>query len=176
MTSLGEPGARWQLSGMPPRLVLSALLLATPLAAQQRVPPPAPLPGALVPPATSQPAARRPAPLVYFFRSLLVPGWGQASLDRKLTGGLFIAFEGVALGMALKAHHEIGYLERTGSERLEEKRKERQDWFVLMGANHLFAGLEAFVAANLYDFPGDLRASVLPDGRTGLGLRFAMPR
>ena len=58
MTSLGEPGARWQLSGMPPRLVLCALLLASPLAAQQRVPPPAPLPEALVPPATGQPAAK----------------------------------------------------------------------------------------------------------------------
>jgi hypothetical protein len=157
-------------------LPLLCALLTTPLVAQQRVPPPAPIPAPLAPDRAAVSPARRPPPLAFFFRSLLVPGWGQASLDRKLTGGLFIAFEGVALGMALKASTEIGYLERTGSERLEEKRKERQDWFVLMGANHLFAGLEAFVAANLYDFPGDLRATVLSDGRTGIGLRFGMPR
>ena len=56
------------------------------------------------PPVTSIPAptARRASPLNYFMRSMLIPGWGQASLDRKLTGGLFLAFEGLALGMALK--------------------------------------------------------------------------
>jgi hypothetical protein len=122
------------------------------------------------------PDTTRPSPFNYFARSLLLPGWGQAALDRKLTGGLFLAFEGVALGMALKAHSEVGYLERTGSERLEEKRQERQDWFVLLAMNHLLSGLEAFVSANLFDFPADLRAQQLPDGRTGLGVRMALPR
>lgn len=115
-------------------------------------------------------AAPRPRPLGYFARSLLIPGWGQAAMDRKLTGGLFVAFEGVAIGMALKANHELRYLERTGSGRVEDKRQERQDWFVLIGVNHLLAGLEAFVSANLYDFPGDLRMRRLPDGRAALGV------
>ena len=47
---------------------------------------------------------------------------------------------------------------------------------MLLGMNHLLSGLEAFVAANLYDFPGDLTARALPDGRTGIGLRFALPQ
>ncbi len=126
--------------------------------------------------AVIEPPPSRPSPMGYFFRSFLVPGWGQAALDRKLTGGLFIAFEGLALGMALKAHHEIDYLERTESGRLEDKRRERQDWLVLMAANHLFSGMEAFVSANLFDFPGDLRASSLPGGRTGYGLVLPLPR
>ena len=109
-------------------------------------------------------------------RSLVLPGWGQASLDRKLTGGMFLAFEGLALGMALKTHNELDYLERTGSDRVEEKRQERQDWFVLVGMNHLFSGLEAFVSANLFDFPGDLTVRALPGGRTGYGLRLPVPR
>lgn len=145
-----------------------ALLLAAPVAAGAQAPvPPVEMPS---------PQAARPSPLNYFARSLVLPGWGQASLDRKLTGAIFVAFEGVALGMALKANAEVRYLERTGSERLEEKRQERQDWFVLLGMNHLLSGLEAFVAANLYDFPGDLTARALPDGRTGIGLRFALPQ
>ena len=109
-------------------------------------------------------------------RSLLVPGWGQAALDRKLSGGLFVAFEGVAVAMALKANHEMRYLDRTGSERLEQKRAERGDWLFLIAVNHLFAGMEAYVSANLYDFPGELQARVLPGGRRGLGLTLPIPR
>lgn len=144
--------------------LLLGLICVPPLAAQASPTPP---------PVTE---ARRHAPLNYFFRSLLLPGWGQASLDRKLTGGLFIAFEGVALGMALKAHREIGFLKRTDSERLDDKRAEREDWLVLLAANHLFSGLEAFVSANLFDFPGDLRMRRMNDGRTGVGLTLPMPR
>jgi hypothetical protein len=131
-----------------------------------------------VPPVTSLPTvtARRPSPLNYLVRSFVLPGWGQASLDRKLTGGIFLAFEGIALGMALKTNSELQYLERTGSERVEDKRQERQDWFVLVGMNHLFSGLEAFVSANLYDFPGDLGARPLPGGRTGFGITLPVPR
>ena len=147
-------------------LILVALL-AMPLAAQQQP---------TAPPAVVPTEQSRPSPLGYFFRSLLVPGWGQAALDRKLTGGIFIAFEGIALGMALKAHHEIGFLERTDSERLEDKRQERQDWFVLVGMNHLLSGLEAFVSANLYDFPGDLTVRPMSEGRTGFGLTLPLPR
>ncbi len=150
----------------PAAVVLLLLVVCRPITGQAPVPPVTPL----------RPDAARPAPLNYFARSLLLPGWGQASLNRKLTGGLFMAFEGVALGMALKANAELGYLERTGSDRVEDKRRERQDWFVLMGANHLFSGLEAFVSAYLFDFPGDLQVRALPGGRTGMGLSLPMPR
>lgn len=149
--------------------LLLAVLLAAPVTSSAQQP---------VPPVTTLPSVTgtRPSPINYFLRSLLLPGWGQASLDRKLSGGLFVMFEGVALGMMLKANSEIGHLERTGSERLEEKRKERQDWLFLMGVNHLFSGLEAFVAANLYDFPGDLGMRTLPGGRTGFGVTLPVPR
>jgi hypothetical protein len=35
---------------------------------------------------------------------------------------------------------------------------------VLLGFNHLFAGLEAYVSAHLDDFPGDLQVQVVPGG------------
>lgn len=162
MTRLGIPAIPGEFSRMRPLLLLALLGVTAPLASQA--------------PAAPPPSETRPAPLNYFFRSLLIPGWGQASLDRKVTGGLFIAFEGIALAMALKAGHELGYLERTGSARIEDKRAERQDWFVLVAANHLFSGLEAFVSANLFDFPGDLRMRRMGDGRTGLGLSLPLPR
>jgi hypothetical protein len=104
------------------------------------------------------------SPLNAFWRSFLLPGWGQARLNRKLTGGIFVAWEGVTLGMSLKTRHELAYLRRTRSARADNKRREHEDWIVLLAFNHLFAGLEAYVGAHLADFPGDLRIRAAPGG------------
>lgn len=111
---------------------------------------------------------RRPlSPMGAFGRSLLLPGWGQAKLGRKLTGGLFVLWEGVTLGMVLKTSHELAYLRRTGSGRAGPKDGEREDWIVLLAFNHLFSGLEAYVSAHLWDFPPDLQIQATPDGIGG---------
>jgi hypothetical protein len=122
------------------------------------------------------PPARRPAvqpdtlqrsqisPFNAFWRSFLIPGWGQARLNRKLTGGIFVAWEGLTLGMSLKTRRELRYLRRNNSNRGDAKRQEHEDWLVLLGFNHLFAGLEAYVSAHLDDFPGDLQIQAVPGG------------
>jgi hypothetical protein len=106
----------------------------------------------------------RISPFNALWRSFLLPGWGQARLNRKLTGGIFVAWEGITLGMSLKTRHELAYLRRTGSARADNKRREHEDWIVLLVFNHLFAGLEAYVGAHLSDFPGDLQVRALPGG------------
>ncbi len=113
------------------------------------------------------------SPMGALLRSFLVPGWGQAKLHRKLTGALFVTWEGVTLGMALKTHHELQYLRRTGSGSVSAKRQERQDWLVLLAFNHLFAGIEAYVSSHLWDFPDDLEISAapMPDGGFGASIR-----
>jgi hypothetical protein len=98
------------------------------------------------------------------WRSLLIPGWGQARLNRKLSAGIFVAWESVTLGMSLKTRSELRFLRRIGSGRGESKRQEHEDWIVLLAFNHLFAGLEAYVSAHLADFPGDLRFQAVPGG------------
>jgi hypothetical protein len=98
------------------------------------------------------------------WRSLLIPGWGQARLNRKLAGGIFIGWEAVTLGMTLKTRDELRYLRRFESARADDKRQEHEDWVVLLAFNHLFAGLEAYVSAHLADFPGDLRFEATPGG------------
>jgi hypothetical protein len=116
--------------------------------------------------------ARQPiSPLNALWRSLLIPGWGQARLNRKVPGGIFVAWEGVTLGMTLKTRSELRYLRRIGSGRGDSKRQEHEDWVVLLAFNHLFAGLEAYVAAHLADFPGDLRFQAVPGG-VGASLSF----
>ena len=117
-------------------------------------------------------AVRPIRPINAFWRSFLLPGWGQARLNRKLTGGIFVAWEGVTLGMSLKTRHELAYLRRTRSARSDNKRREHEDWIVLLAFNHLFSGLEAYVGAHLADFPGDLQIQAVPGG---VGASVAVP-
>ncbi len=153
------------------RCLLLALLLAATL------PDPGPAQGGVARP-TRQPSdtlRHRSAPLGYFFRSLVVPGWGQAALDRKLTGGLFVAFEGLAISMAMKTATELRYLDRADTTTAAFRRGERQDWIVLIVFNHLFSALEAYVSAHLIDFPRDLHLRALPGARPGLGVTISIP-
>ena len=118
-------------------------------------------------PSSGDSLALRTSPMNAFWRSFLLPGWGQAKLGRKLTGGIFIAWEGTTLAMSLKTRHELAYLRRTNSQRADDKRREHEDWVVLLAFNHLFAGLEAYVSAHLSDFPADLRFQAVPGGVGG---------
>jgi hypothetical protein len=170
----------------------AAMLIAcpTPVAAQDSLPAPADTLAApdslalpadtLAAPGTAQGVGsilyrRAPvSPMGGFWRSLLVPGWGQAKLNRKLTGALFVAWEGVTLGMALKTTHELNYLKATGSGSVKAKKSEQQDWLVLLGFNHLLSAIEAYVAAHLWDFPGDLEVRVTPV-RGGAAAGFTLP-
>jgi len=129
-------------------------------------------PRPVVPSDTSR---HQPAPLNYFFRSLAIPGWGQASLDRKLTGGLFVAFEGLAVSMAMKTGMELRYLDQTDTASATLRRAERQDWIVLIVFNHLFSALEAYVSAHLIDFPHDLHLRTFPGPRPGVGVMIGLP-
>ncbi len=116
----------------------------------------------------------RVKPFAAFWRSLLVPGWGQAKLGRHVTGAAFVTWEGVTIMMTLKAQQEVHYLQESGSGDLSAKRQEVQDWMVLWIFNHLFAGAEAFVSAHLQDFPKDLHLEVVPRG-FGVVVPFAIP-
>jgi hypothetical protein len=104
-------------------------------------------------------------------QSLLVPGWGQTVLHRRVTGAVFVFWEGLSLTMAVKASDQLDYLRQTNADTLAVrlKRQEVQDWIVVLVFNHLMAGAEAFVSAELWDFPGELEARALPGGRVGVG-------
>ena len=130
----------------------------------QPLKPAKPAPVAVATPDTLSPLARPIKPMVAFAMSLAVPGWGQARLDRKLTGAIFVSLEGASLGMTMKTAHEIGYLTRVAADtaRLTAKRRQRQDWLIFLGFNHLFAGVEAFVATHLHEFPRDVGFRVMP--------------
>ena len=123
--------------------------------------------------ASPSPAARDTtrsvSPTGALWRSMLVPGWGQALTGRHITGALFVTWEGVTMMMTLRALREEDYLSASTSANLASKRQQVQDWLVLWIFNHLFSGAEAFVSAHLIDFPKDWKVEALPRG-VGVGV------
>jgi len=117
---------------------------------------------------------RPTTPMGAMFRSFLFPGWGQAVYGRKVTAGVMMGFEGLAVGMLLKVKGEERYDAETGSANFKDKRLQEQDWITLIVFTHLMSGLEAYVSAHLYDFPGDLEMRTLPAGGTGVGVRIPL--
>lgn len=108
--------------------------------------------------------SRHVGPVGALWRSMLLPGWGQAATGRHVTGALFVVWEGTTMYMALKARQESDYFAAAGLPNQQAKRQEVQDWIVLWGFNHLFSGAEAYVAAHLRDFPRDLKVRAFPGG------------
>ena len=129
------------------------------------------------PPAPAPPTAPDTGPHVVgpvgaLWRSMLLPGWGQAVTGRNVTGAIFAVWEGTTMYMTLKAEQEANYFKAANLPNLHAKRQEVQDWLVLWGFNHLFAGAEAYVAAHLRDFPKDLKVQAVPGG---VGVSFPLP-
>ncbi len=51
-------------------------------------------------------------PRTAFLRSLLVPGWGQASLDRGAAGGVFVLMEAISITMLVKSKRDLDLAKR----------------------------------------------------------------
>ena len=111
-----------------------------------------------------------------FLSSLLVPGLGQAKLDRGNAGALYFTVEVMALGMIAKtkrdlaaARHSpdsaiIGYTQTDSGAvpikeatqlglRVRSRKVQVEDWIAVLIFNHFFSGADAFVAAQLWDLP-----------------------
>jgi hypothetical protein len=115
------------------------------------------------------------SPLGGAWRSLLIPGWGQSILGRRVTGAAFVFWEGVTLFMTVKSSNQLSYLRSIDAdpELIASKRAEFQDWAVLLGFNHLLAAAEAYVSTLLWDFPPDLTVGGTTEGGVGLGVNFS---
>jgi hypothetical protein len=113
-------------------------------------------------------------PMAAMARSLLLPGWGQSVLDRRVTGAIFVFWEGVTLTMTLKSAHQLAYYRAIGSEKVPAKKQELQDWAILLAFNHLLAGAEAYVSALLWDFPAEVEFRPSPGGATA-SIRLPLP-
>lgn len=129
--------------------------------------PPAPPVSSAAPPASAaatDSARRYVKPMSAFWRSLVLPGWGQARLGRRLSGGIFVAVEGLSIGMVVNTTVTLNYYESINSGKVPQLKQQQQDWIVILVANHLLSAMEAYVSSHLWDFPGDLQIQALPHG------------
>jgi hypothetical protein len=149
------------------RCIVLLFAIAAPLSAQEPVREP------LLREGSYADSVKRVRPISAFFRSLLIPGWGQAASGRWVTGASFVVWEGVCLTMTFKTQGEAEHIRASGAGHITTKKQEVQDWTILWIFNHFFAGAEAFVSAHLMDFPDDLQIRAVP---RGLMVSMPLPR
>ncbi len=131
------------------------------------------------------------SPKKAFLYSVVLPGLGQSRLDRGTSGALFASVELAAITMIRRSNADLrevrryridtlpadfvvsgstltksGILTNRYTADLERTRRLHvEDWIAALAFNHLFAGADSFVAAQLWDVPVSL--SAVPSSRGG---------
>ena len=116
--------------------------------------------------------------------SFALPGFGQSRLDRGTSGALFASVELAAIAMVRRSQADLRevrryridtlpsdfivagdkltktgiFTNRYSSELGKTRQLHVEDWLAVVAFNHLFAGADAFVAAQLWDVPVSLSA------------------
>ncbi|HUX33365.1 MAG TPA: hypothetical protein VMV51_05785 [Gemmatimonadaceae bacterium] len=135
-----------------------------------------------------------------FAYSFLVPGYAQTVLGRPRASALFIAFEAVAVTMLRQAQFDLRQARNAGTDSVvvswwdpatqqaakvlrpspysatlvRSRRAHVEDWVASIIANHLFSGLDAYVAANLWDVPAELAVHPTAAG-ANIGVNVRVP-
>ena len=171
-------------------LVMLVAPLGAPLTAQQRDSVVAKRP--VIDALASQPGRFTPplTPKRAFLYSALLPGFGQSRLDRGTSGALFASVELAAMVMVrrsgmdlrearryqidtLPAEYRVAgsAVEKNGTftnqftrDLVRTRRLHVEDWLAVLAFNHLFAGADAFVSAQLWNVPVELYAIPRPSG------------
>jgi hypothetical protein len=115
---------------------------------------------------------------------MVLPGWGQAEVDRPVRGAFYFAAEAASLWMVVKSQAKLASARRgapppagdgqDGDTPLVEGRtSQRENWIVLSVFVALMSGVDAWVSAHLYDFEGELEPP--EDGTAGVQLRYSVP-
>jgi hypothetical protein len=127
-----------------------------------------------------------------FLYSVLAPGYSQSVLRRHKAAAIMLFVEAMSLAMIRESAadvHEarrmngdsvvvISYVDAQGNrgatpstvprrfddEYVKARQSHVEDWIALLIANHLFAGADAYVAANLWDVPAQLSVRATPNG------------
>jgi hypothetical protein len=133
------------------------------------------------------------SPRAAFLSSLVVPGYGQTRLGRPTAASIFVAVELFGIALARKSAADLRTAEKyeddsitvripidpaTGlpqperapgafsADRVRARRQHYEDWIAVLAFNHLFAGADAFVAANLWDLPTQISVHSTDRGTT----------
>ncbi len=114
------------------------------------------------------------SPMGAFFRSLILPGWGQATVDQPVRGAFYFTMEAASLWMLFKTQAKLDAARRAGDDELADARQEqKEDWIVMAVFWALFSGVDAWVSTHLWDFEGALVPP--PDGSPGVAVQYSVP-
>jgi hypothetical protein len=128
------------------------------------------------------------APRRAMLLSLAIPGYAQSRLNRPTAAVLFATTEILSIGMARKAGQDLreakaarkdsiptgfstdangnvvpaGFTQNRLVARLGARKTHYEDWIAMIIFNHIIAGADAYVAANLWDFRANV--AVAPGG------------
>ena len=134
------------------------------------------------------------SPKAAFLHSLALPGWGQSALRRNTASTIFASVEIGAIYMVAKSRADLQNARALGSldsltvgdpsrgetvtkvpavsQGLINARKlHLEDWIAILIFNHLIAGADAYVAANLWDLPARVSIRHTPAG-PAIGAQF----
>ncbi|HTR78955.1 MAG TPA: hypothetical protein VMH39_12625 [Gemmatimonadaceae bacterium] len=127
-----------------------------------------------------------------FFKSALLPGWGQSELGSHRAAAAMLIVEAVSIGMIRESGADDREARRTendtiidsyvgsdgtalatplshagefGTPEVRARRSHVEDWAALLVANHLFAGADAFVESSLWDVKARLTLRTAVVGR-----------
>jgi hypothetical protein len=109
-------------------------------------------------------------------RSLIVPGWGQASLDRGTAGAIFVTIEVMSVAMLQESKSQLHAAQRAQKDSVWDpansvylpnplaavigpRKQAVEDWTILIIFNHLISAADAFVAAHLWNVPIEIHGS-----------------
>lgn len=112
-----------------------------------------------------------PSPMSAFFRSVLIPGWGQLAADQPVRGAFYFAMQSATVYMVIRTNNRID--EATGEDLKASRREQREDWLVLAGFWALASGIDAWVSAHMWSFEGEVVPP--PDGSAGVAFRVSVP-
>lgn len=134
-----------------------------------------------------------------FLYSFLIPGYSQTVLGRNKAAAAFVLAEAISIAMIRESAADVHEARRTENDSIVVSYVDAQgnalvtktaprftdvdvhtrlshveDWIALLVANHLFAGADAFVSANLWDVPIRLGVRALPDTGSPGAIRTAL--
>ncbi len=129
-----------------------------------------------------------------FLYSLAAPGVGQVKLGRGNAAALFTSAEAFAVGMLVKSYYDLGVAKRFRRDSIptifttdpetgqlvpggfvtgqfspgliRARRLHVEDWLAALALIHLLSGIDAFVAAQLWDVPIDIEVGSSSRGTT----------
>lgn len=111
-----------------------------------------------------------------FWRSLVLPGWGQSELGSHTRGAVYFAAEGTSLWMWVRTQRRLDYARRRVLEDdplVQSRKQQREDWITLTVFWAFFNAADAWVSAHLYGF--EAKPIPIPGEPAGLFVGWSLP-